>query len=81
AAVEASGQVTVKLLAEWTAAGGSFGTGAGFGNGSSGSGGILVPYGKSITLDLNGKTIDRGLTAATDYGSVIRIAGGNRRLR
>ncbi len=77
AAVGASGQVAVKLLAEWTAAGGSFGTGAGFGNGSSGSGGIRVPVGKTITLDLNGKTIDRGLTAATAWGSVIRIEGGS----
>lgn len=33
--------------------------------------------GKTITLDLNGKTIDRGLTAATAWGSVIRIEGGS----
>ena len=32
-----------------------------------------MPKGKAITLDLNGKTIDRGLTAAQTSGEVIRI--------
>lgn len=80
AAVAATGDVTVTLLADWTAdESHSFGTGGGFGYGNSGtgSGNIRVPVGKTITLDLNGKTIDRGLTTATDYGSVIRIEGGN----
>jgi len=73
----ASGEVTVTLLADWTAQDGSFGTGAGFGNGGNqNTGGIRIPKDKTIILDLNGKTINRGLTTATDYGSVIRIAGG-----
>jgi len=65
---------TVKLLANWTATDGSFGKGIGFGNGyTSSTGFILVPKGKTITLDLNGKTINRGLTAAQTSGEVIRI--------
>ena len=34
-----------------------------------------VPSGKTVTLDLNGHTINRGLTSATDYGYVIRVVG------
>jgi len=69
----------VKLLHDWTAYtdntyGTSFGTGIGFGDGTaSGAGFILVPKGKTITLDLNGHMIDRGLTAAQANGEVICI--------
>jgi hypothetical protein len=64
----------VKLLANWTAAtdstyGTSFGTGAGFYDGTNQAGSICVPTGKYITLDLNGFTIDRNLNEpCSDYG-------------
>ncbi|MEG1264330.1 MAG: fibronectin type III domain-containing protein, partial [Clostridia bacterium] len=73
---------TVKLLDNWTAtmpSGStttSFGTGAGFGDGTAESTGyILVPSEKTIILDLNGQTIDRGLTSAVEYGNVITVSG------
>ena len=62
--------VTVQLLANWTATSGSLGTVAGFDSGA-----ICVPSGKTITLDLNGYDIDRGLTDARSKGNVIRILG------
>ena len=74
---------TVKLLVDWTATtdptyGTSFGSGVGFGDGTaSGAGFILVPSNKTITLDLNGHTIDRGLTAAQTDGEVICIDSAN----
>lgn len=37
---------------------------------------LRIPEGKSITLDLNGKTIDRGLRVSQDIGSVIRVEPG-----
>ena len=36
---------------------------------------ISIPYGKSITIDLNGHTIDRGLTKAKNDGYVIKVDG------
>ena len=36
---------------------------------------IFVPKNALITLDLNGCTIDRGLTTATKEGTVIRVSG------
>ena len=36
---------------------------------------ITIPEGTESTLDLNGHTLNRGLTAATDGGSVISVAG------
>ncbi|RKJ80616.1 hypothetical protein D7X33_05775 [Butyricicoccus sp. 1XD8-22] len=65
---------TVKLLQGVTAdENGSFGTGTGFGEG----GFILVPDDKTITLDLNGHTIDRGLNTARSKGYVIQVGTEN----
>ncbi len=36
---------------------------------------LYVPSGKTVTLDLNGHTIDRGLTEKTTYGFVIKVDG------
>lgn len=64
----------VKLLVDWVADGdgtnNSFGTGTGFKNGM-----ILIPANNRVNLDLNGKSIDRGLSVAIDDGSVIYNAG------
>ena len=80
-------QVYFKLAANWTATSGSFGTGVGFGtygygdtdascgNDSAATGHLAVPAGANIVLDLNGKTIDRGLTNATSKGEVIYVHG------
>ena len=61
---------TVKLLQDVTATNGSFGTGDGFDAGA-----VKVPSSKIITLDLNGHTLSRGLTAATANGHVIVVNG------
>ena len=37
---------------------------------------LRIPQGKKLTLDLNGKTIDRGLRVSQDIGSVIRVEPG-----
>ena len=37
---------------------------------------LRVPTGKEVTLDLNGHTLDRGLTKCQDLGSVIRVEPG-----
>ena len=84
-------RVKVRLSANWTATDGSFGSGVGYGYTnvytssnsvpqvlnpvSSTSGNILVPAGADIVLDLNGKTIDRKLTAARDGGMVLCVQG------
>ena len=39
-------------------------------------GALCVPSGKTVTLDLNGYTLDRALTAARGAGGVIYVAGG-----
>lgn len=64
-------QQTVKLTRNWVAASGSFGTGTGYYS----SGGIYVPSGANIVLNLNGYSVDRGLTSATNYGSVFYVEG------
>ncbi len=78
----ATNHVTVKLLKDVTAAlaldssvGTSFGTGIGFGA----KGYILVPQNKNITLDMNGKKLDRGLKekAAVENGNVITVSEGS----
>ena len=37
--------------------------------------GLIVPSGKTVTLDLNNHTIDRGLSSGTTSGSVITVSG------
>ena len=37
---------------------------------------LRIPTGKTVTLDLNGKTLNRGLTECRDLGSVIRVEPG-----
>ncbi len=37
--------------------------------------GLVIPEGKTMTLDLNGHTIDRGLTTETEDGYVIMVNG------
>ena len=37
---------------------------------------LRIPTGKVVTLDLNGFTLDRGLTECRDLGSVIRVEPG-----
>ncbi len=76
---------TVKLLQGVTAdENGSFGTGTGFSGDITvtdtmhkdhiyDGGFILVPDGQTITLDLNGHTINRGLSKAQPYGHVIHV--------
>ena len=36
---------------------------------------LVVPAGKTVTLDLNGQTIDRGLQSVSDYGNVLYVYG------
>ena len=69
--------VYAKLAANWTAKGGSFGAGNGFGIKYTvdGTGCLLVPEGANISLDLAGHNIDRHLTAAVANGTVIYVAG------
>ena len=38
--------------------------------------GLVVPEGKTVSLDLNGKTIDRGLAVCVEGGSVITVMPG-----
>ena len=37
---------------------------------------LRIPTGKTVVLDLNGYTLDRGLTECVDLGSVIRVEPG-----
>jgi len=37
---------------------------------------LRIPAGKPVTIDLNGKKLDRGLTDCRDIGSVIRVEPG-----
>ena len=37
---------------------------------------LRIPTGNEVTLDLNGKILDRGLTTCVDLGSVIRVEPG-----
>lgn len=63
-------QVGVYLSSDMTASSGSFGTGTGYYNGA-----LHVPAGANILLNLNGYTINRGLTSATENGSVFCVEG------
>lgn len=75
---------TVKLLADVTAQNGSFGTGNGFSSGdATSSGSIQVPAGKTITLDLNGNKIDRGLSTNSQrtHGVIYVQSGGTLNLQ
>ena len=75
---------TVKLLADVTAQDGSFGTGNGFSSGdATSSGSIQVPAGKTITLDLNGNKIDRGLSTNSQrtHGVIYVQSGGTLNLQ
>ena len=68
--------VNVKLSVDWKAdsksdGGTSFGDGIGFDIGR-----IAVPAGAQITLNLNGHTIDRKLTATYNYGHVLYVNSG-----
>ena len=74
--VENNVNVKVVLGANWTAQSDAtltttFGSGDGFRDGR-----ILVPADCNITLDLNGKTINRALSTAIPYGECIFIDGG-----
>ena len=42
---------------------------------SGSKGALVVPSGKTVTLDLNGYTINRNLSSAVKYGSVIQVKG------
>ncbi len=66
---------TVRLTDHWTADGDaslgtSFGSGTGFSNGA-----LYVPETANIELDLNGKTINRNITSARQYGLVFVVLG------
>ena len=71
-ASSSSNKVYVKLGSNWTAdsSTGNFGSGTNFVSGS-----ISVPAGKNVNLDLNGKTISRGLTAKRAGGQVLTVYG------
>ncbi len=66
--------ILVTLTKDWVAPNSgnhNFGEGVGFSNGR-----IYIPENAVITLDLNGKKIDRALTSAIADGSVIFVEGG-----
>ncbi|MDE5548452.1 MAG: hypothetical protein K2J30_05610, partial [Clostridia bacterium] len=64
-------QQTVKLTRAWNAdSNHSFGTGTGYSQGR-----IYVPSGANVVLNLGGYSVDRGLTTATNYGSVFYVQG------
>ena len=64
--------VTVDLYGDWNAVNGVLGTlNDGFSENT-----ILVPAGKPVTLNMNGHTINRGLTEAREDGEVIYVASG-----
>ncbi len=66
--------ILVTLTKDWVAPNSdnhNFGEGVGFSNGR-----IYIPENAVVTLDLNGKKIDRALTSAIADGSVIFVEGG-----
>ena len=66
--------ILVTLTKDWVAPNSgnhNFGEGVGFSNGR-----IFIPENAVVTLDLNGKKIDRALTSAIADGSVIFVEGG-----
>ena len=71
ASTNSENKATVKLLSDVTASGGSFGLTI---DGSSYDY-ILISSGDFIILDLNGYTINRGLTSQTSNGTVISNIG------
>ena len=73
AAVSAS-EATVTLYADWKAVNGSYLVQDG--NGCAFEGGICVPSGHTVTLNLNGFHIDRTLVAEISNGEVIVIQDG-----
>ena len=67
-------EVVLKIFKDWNAASGSFGEGEGFRNGA-----VCVPSNKIVEIDLNGFSINRGLTqnvAPTSDGMVIYVEKG-----
>ncbi len=64
--------ITVDLYKDWNAVNGVFGTlSDGFSENT-----IFVPAGKPVTLNMNGHTINRGLTEVREDGEVIYVASG-----
>lgn len=75
-AAVAANTATVTLIADWTADATSHAFGAsGGGAGFAAAGSILVASDKTITLDLNGKKINRGLSTAVSGGNVLSVLG------
>ncbi|MDE6585082.1 MAG: hypothetical protein K2K80_00170, partial [Clostridia bacterium] len=66
-----SGKVrTVTLKADWVPDSDNFGTGTGYYGGM-----LYVPVGAKIILDMNGFSINRGISAASTTGGIFRING------
>ena len=64
--------VTIDFYGDWNAVDGIFGkTGDGFEEGA-----IYIPAGRPVTFNLNGHTINRGLTEVREDGEVIYVASG-----
>jgi hypothetical protein len=61
-------RIVVDLYADWTAKNGSFGSGDGFSSGA-----IYFPGSTKITLNLNGHTLNRGLSIWKWNGEVIYV--------
>ena len=38
---------------------------------------VVIQDGRTITIDLNGKTLNRGLSSPTNYGHVLKVLSGN----
>ncbi|MGN0823786.1 MAG: hypothetical protein ACI4MB_01815, partial [Candidatus Coproplasma sp.] len=72
-------QIIFKLVSDWTAESGMFGTDstntAYTNDNGDGKGGLNVPSNADIIVDLNGYTLDRGLEAAISEGYIFRIYG------
>ncbi len=62
---------TIKLYSNWTAARSTTGFGVSYNSG----GGLNVPAGAKIILDLNGYNLDRNYTSAASSGYVMYVAG------
>ena len=76
-AKKGNNKVYVKLMDNWTAAITTDGVQTSFGSSdvSFYRNDILIPEGMDVTIDLNGKTIDRGLSTQRSNGSVIFVEG------
>lgn len=72
------GERTVMLVSDWIApmTTGMFGKSASDNVAFFSGGGLNVPGGAKIVLDLNGYTLNRNLKVATDYGFVINVENG-----